>query len=1361
MKFIDPSEKLEKVRDLVIDLSRAFKPNGELLDQQPVQLPSFKVHTSSLFDADKALIDPKDRKNYLFYTDAILLLSDAAAILLHRGTAETQASLNAYSFLRSSDLQKRLLIEIAGSRDDEKLVSETIAHSHRDKILKLLQAVARATIVEFSEAAEEINQDLLEDEVDELDEQINEPPAPTGVSAAPTTPEEPETGGADQLPPQEEEVEPTATRDDLEKMQYEATWIYNRALHELFVSKDISYAYLEANPELKNLLLNEVMEIMLSKDKAEIGLLFANPRRRLEILDELYLKISRSPQFVAALENFYKDYTLSLPEEEREAFAQHATQLVDSLKNHTIALEELSGFTTGYNFRQELKDVLKSDSPTIVGLGTREFTQVEGRIQVALKSLLINQGAEFEFVNIDVSSQASLQSLATHPHTAAWLLQHMSDEHLLLMLGIPEEYRLTEDAIRRLRKLLIKYAQLFAVELALEAEKTSLSAGLAPLSGKEADELAAGNHQIFERRLLPSLSSASSSVQEHGAERVARAVTNSVKDQHKRHLIAWNALSPDEKTLIYEYLGHDLDKITDRNMVPTNIHLLNFAELQMRAQEAIQLQAEIDQERLFQLETAHQEAIYIENLRRFYVESFIAQTSLEERERILEQLEYESLAALHQASLMELIQANEAAVSESHGGAPVGAGGDRTYSADDVAGVPAGIPGAQRPPPGGIRGRFASARSRFTDRFSKKVDARGKALSALKKAGGDKLATKALAAAGPWGKAAALLADKKKRKWILGALAVGGAFVVQGLIKMFTAGISGLIGGLVGGIGGGIAGFLIGGPVGAVVGAGLGAAVGANAGAAIGGGGFSLPSFGGSTGTSSYPALGSSSLPPSAQTAGATTGATGTATAGGSYNVAGTAASYLSTLPVGTAAAAGTIAGSILISLITLLIIFAAFLGPLPASYKSSTFDRTLSNFEGCWPTTGVIRAYQNYDPTLCAGCGGPHAVIRGGYGSYPGDGVAIDITTWDNSASDGGANAPVFTPYAGTASFYPDGTGMRSSDGQYKYGTHVIVDTGSYIMIFAHLLDFAPGISMSNITRDLQVQAGELLGRVDSTGNSSGNHLHFETVGIDVLDILPLTAAEKSAIRADESAIYGMSVNSRDCAAAQDDDDAGVSGYVAIGPKTADNFVVSNSAEASSPKYTCDWFRNNPELDVAINANYYNTPTQPIGIGGANPPVYFANANGRDPAYMEQTMRMFTVDNSGNFRIDPVPSAWYNRTDMPFVVGGYQKAVTGVLSDHPDGGGERNRVALGYGNANGECTDFTGEAIIFASIRTGNYSDLADIMQQCGADQFIFLDSGGSASFCSNSLSMPGGRPMPVNIGLKNAFIQTVGTSN
>ncbi len=180
-----------------------------------------------------------------------------------------------------------------------------------------------------------------------------------------------------------------------------------------------------------------------------------------------------------------------------------------------------------------------------------------------------------------------------------------------------------------------------------------------------------------------------------------------------------------------------------------------------------------------------------------------------------------------------------------------------------------------------------------------------------------------------------------------------------------------------------------------------------------------------------------------------------------------------------------------------------------------------LEGFEGCWPTTGTVAGWHRYPN------GSSHRVWGGGgsgpvagFPEYGPKGTAIDIGTGATGFND------VRTPFSGNASYFPDGTGV-----DHQYGNHVVVTTTNYLIIFAHLLDLAG--SGSNVP----VQAGQLLGHVDATGNAGDtNHLHYEVIPrygfyIDVLDLLPLPLDKKKQIASNEKLIEGIHASIDECA--------------------------------------------------------------------------------------------------------------------------------------------------------------------------------------------------------------------------------------
>ncbi|RJR09981.1 M23 family metallopeptidase [Candidatus Parcubacteria bacterium] len=81
------------------------------------------------------------------------------------------------------------------------------------------------------------------------------------------------------------------------------------------------------------------------------------------------------------------------------------------------------------------------------------------------------------------------------------------------------------------------------------------------------------------------------------------------------------------------------------------------------------------------------------------------------------------------------------------------------------------------------------------------------------------------------------------------------------------------------------------------------------------------------------------------------------------------------------------------------------------------------------------------------------------------------------------------------------DGTVSTVRNDATGYGTHVrIQHTEGYLTIYGHLMDF-------NVRVGDKVKAGQVIGRSDNTGNSTGPHLHFELrkdgIAIDPVPLL------------------------------------------------------------------------------------------------------------------------------------------------------------------------------------------------------------------------------------------------------------------
>ena len=92
---------------------------------------------------------------------------------------------------------------------------------------------------------------------------------------------------------------------------------------------------------------------------------------------------------------------------------------------------------------------------------------------------------------------------------------------------------------------------------------------------------------------------------------------------------------------------------------------------------------------------------------------------------------------------------------------------------------------------------------------------------------------------------------------------------------------------------------------------------------------------------------------------------------------------------------------------------------------------------------------------------------------------AGIDIATGNNSSSIEGKN--IVAVRGGTVEVPP------YQDG--GYGNYVIIDHGDgFKTVYGHCKSIAPGISTGKT-----VKQGDVIAYVGTTGNSTGNHLHFE----------------------------------------------------------------------------------------------------------------------------------------------------------------------------------------------------------------------------------------------------------------------------
>jgi murein DD-endopeptidase MepM/ murein hydrolase activator NlpD len=127
---------------------------------------------------------------------------------------------------------------------------------------------------------------------------------------------------------------------------------------------------------------------------------------------------------------------------------------------------------------------------------------------------------------------------------------------------------------------------------------------------------------------------------------------------------------------------------------------------------------------------------------------------------------------------------------------------------------------------------------------------------------------------------------------------------------------------------------------------------------------------------------------------------------------------------------------------------------------------------------------------------GNPHMVLTQGYdvGSHApaaiwgGVDLAIDGNGDGTADPDGTWNTPVYATHAGIARVKPD---------TWPAGNYLAIEGSHYKTAFAHLSSYA-------VKDGQQVEPGQLIGYVGSTGQASGPHLHYE-VWKDGVNVNPL----------------------------------------------------------------------------------------------------------------------------------------------------------------------------------------------------------------------------------------------------------------
>ncbi|HAV15510.1 MAG TPA: hypothetical protein DCX25_04230 [Candidatus Pacebacteria bacterium] len=175
-----------------------------------------------------------------------------------------------------------------------------------------------------------------------------------------------------------------------------------------------------------------------------------------------------------------------------------------------------------------------------------------------------------------------------------------------------------------------------------------------------------------------------------------------------------------------------------------------------------------------------------------------------------------------------------------------------------------------------------------------------------------------------------------------------------------------------------------------------------------------------------------------------------------------------------------------------------AFQTSVEGSIRSAIYATGVGN-QGCWPTSGQVNGLDVYSSRLG---GGTHGVHHGCETGLSGQNVCGVGPGLGGQAIDIGAptGAPVYAPYPGVATFYPEGFGICSIASAFGidcgYGNHVIlkstINGKDLVFFFGHLNDFGN----FGAGTEASVSIGDVIGTVNSSGHSTGPHVHYEVHG-------------------------------------------------------------------------------------------------------------------------------------------------------------------------------------------------------------------------------------------------------------------------
>lgn len=1331
-KIVNASSiKLEYFEKFVADLILLLDKRGLPYHQKEIEIPQGKKFIFYGNPRDKNTLPQDIQKtsdSYLFFADLVNIIGQVAEWYFDNGNAKAKEILKpVLPYVRD----EKILQNIFGS--DHVLDDSTVGLGFY-KILPIINRLLVAADVNSDGGIEGLeNSDYLLEQKKKFEEQVRDAekniavPTDDFVGGRATQPTPEDGGSATEATtlnletPQEEPIHGLKIS-DLKTIETEVAWISSPIVYSLFGRHGISYEVLNQYPELMQELYEHVRKTYLE----------STSKSRVEIFHQAI--ISLPPEFLIKLEAFYKQYSLGLTPEEQAVFLESIQQNQDLFESKTPA-----PLYTSEVFRRDISSILNTDSTVVVD-----------NVKNSVESLIIAYGAPLQIVSDDGVSAGMIRPdpIEKQPKNSLDIIKNLPDGYLKLIFGIDPNQKLTTEQVKKLRLVLLGYAEQRIIELALTANSETITQGVLETDViSQLSKPGQKNRYPSLATTMPGFETIREDVATHGGEVVARAFSS--RDRLAREIALWNQLSDREKEIAAKYAGVNPDEVIDWAVPPEKTRFFKIAELSIFAKEEVVRQNQalanyFEEQKQISTELALRES-YLKSIRE----------AIGEEELLLLEQYYDAQRAMLVANLnAELAVEQQALLSDYLAGL---AGLDE-YSGfvggnfadlspqellqlhDDYESYTAdgGVVGAGQTPSSGVVGR-RSRRSggradggRIRNLFSKKVKdktdirqklskelAKKKIVKTAQKKVEDLLAT-AAAKTGLVGAAAGFALKHKKTAGAAIGLFVG--TLIGGLIKMFNGGVWGLAGGIIGGIAGGIVGSFaspLGAAVGATLGASAGGALGAWAGSKYGGlKPLSLGSTGAGTGIGAgafaptitqNQAGAASQLPQGASVAGETT-ATATTTA--------TIAQTLATAPVAVLAPLGMLVVTSVLSISVIFIIMSAFLVPIPTGYDFKNLPSLPPGLNPCWPTTGTVT----------------QLAVPGHNGIYKVNDItqSIDIACAAGSCPRGdlgGWPPKVYASHNGTVQLLKD---YSDDTDKAAHGNYIIITSpDGFKTLYGHLDSFAPGLSTGDV-----VGRGQFIAYMGNEGKSSGTHLHYEYSGGLISSILPMGEYKVGQYVLENCSTGGVPVGNQ-------------TGYLAIGPLNSGNVVASTTNDIANPTPTCSW-QGTKNLEVAVNANFFNQNGKPVGYAGEGGDVKYYEDSETSEAFMNQLSTL--VDNSGSFTIvsgkNRDPDNW-----TMAVTGFYTKGESSNNTPRP-------RTILGIGTANSNCSKkYAGQRVLFLAVMPeATFDQIEKELSSCGATQVVHMDGGGSSAFCSAGLTHPSSRSVPVSIGMQEAEIGTFG---